>query len=390
MIWRRELPNAAEFDYPMFIAQMEEMSRAEFVTILEQQGLKRKAVALPANPATSAFGASGELPVEIAKQLNEMSFTSQFAALRSLHRLRGSARDERARLAGLARGYANLGVMCEYFWNPMHQVFKARALLYAERLVVADHRSSLALAYRAYVRAMVGFHGAALEDLAATQINAAARKAELPKWADLIADFCMFDSQAVKIFSDPSQQQLAALLRVVMAEQSDSPGLTPKVAAPIGQRAGMLSDLRRLRDPEILSASRRTRSAARQRQPDGGSNYRSRLTAIADLPSEVSKVIHRDANETPARRRKITQSLLDVQPATPADVADEMPWALMGRMLREISFYQAWRQMRRRAKRPAPDRSKIFLRCMPTIPTPASCGWRKPIRQKAARRFVLC
>ncbi len=230
LIWRRELPNAAEFDYPMFIAQMEQMSRAEFVTILEQQGFKRKAVALPANSATPASGASGELPAEIAKQLNEMSFTSQFAALRGLHRLRGSALDERARLAGLARGYANLGVMCEYFWNPMHQVFKARALLYAERLVVADHRSSLALAYRAYARALVGFHGAALEDLAATQINAAARKAELPKWADLIADFCMFDSQAVKIFSDPSQQQLAALLRVMMAEQSDSPGLTPRVA----------------------------------------------------------------------------------------------------------------------------------------------------------------
>ena len=167
--------------------------------------------------------------------------------------------------------------MCEYFWNPMHQVFKARALLYAERLVVADHRSSLALAYRAYARALVGFHGAALEDLAATQINAAARKAELPKWADLIADFCMFDSQAVKIFSDPSQQQLAALLRVMMAEQSDSPGLTPRVArAQSANCAGMLSDLRRLRDPEVLSAPRRTRSAARQRQPDGGSNHRSR------------------------------------------------------------------------------------------------------------------
>ena len=70
------------------------------------------------------------------------------------------------------------------------------------------------------------------------------------------------------------------------------------------------------------------------------------MTAIADLPAEVTKVIQRDRSENPARRRKIIQSLLDVQPATPADVADEIPWALMGRMLREISFYQAWRQMR--------------------------------------------
>ena len=83
-IWRRELPSAGEFDYPKFIAQMEQMSRAEFVTVLEQQGFKRKAVSRPATPAATSFD---ELPPDTAKQLNEMSFTSQFAALRSLHRL---------------------------------------------------------------------------------------------------------------------------------------------------------------------------------------------------------------------------------------------------------------------------------------------------------------
>ena len=228
----------------------------------------------------------------------------------------------------------------------MHQVFKARALLYAERLVVADHRSSLALAYRAYARALVGFHGAALEDLAATQINAAARKAELPKWADLIADFCMFDSQAVKIFSDPSQQQLAALLRVMMAEQSDSPGLTPKVACAESANS---PECYRICDGYVIPRYYQ-HPDEREVQPDNGSpmvdqTIAARFTAIADLPAEVTKVIQRDRSENPARRRKIIQSLLDVQPATPADVADEIPWALMGRMLREISFYQAWRQM---------------------------------------------
>ena len=106
----------------------------------------------------------------------------------------------------------------------MHQVFKARALLYAERLVVADHSSSLALAYRGVCTDPGRFSRASvLDDLAATQINTTARKTELPKWADLIADFCMFDSRAIKVVSDPSQQQLAALLRVMMAEQTDSP-----------------------------------------------------------------------------------------------------------------------------------------------------------------------
>ena len=67
---------------------------------------------------------------------------------------------------------------------------------------------------------------------------------------------------------------------------------------------------------------------------------------MADLPPEVAKVIRRDTTEAPERRRKIIQALLGVRPAKQADAADELSWHLMGRILSEISFYQAWRQMR--------------------------------------------
>jgi hypothetical protein len=221
-IWQRELPIASAFDYSQYVSLMESMSRNEFVTVLERHGFKRMARALPKG--------GGDLPSDIANHLNEMSFTSQFAALRRLHALQGSNISDDARLAALARCYATLGVISEYYWNPMHQVFKARALLYAERLVARDGKSSWALAHRAYARALVGLHGAALTDLEATQLEPSPAIVELPKWADLIADFCMFNAVALKQASEPSQQELAALLRLLIAEQSDVPGMTPRTA----------------------------------------------------------------------------------------------------------------------------------------------------------------
>ena len=66
---------------------------------------------------------------------------------------------------GTGPRYAQLGVLTEYQWSPAHRVFKARALLYAQRLIARDAQSAQALQSRAFVRALIGRHDLALEDL---------------------------------------------------------------------------------------------------------------------------------------------------------------------------------------------------------------------------------
>ena len=106
------------------------------------------------------------MPPDVEKRLENLGIVEIFAAVRALHEAIRADGESPARLAALARAYAQLGVLTEYQWSPAHRVFKARALLYAERLDRAGPRSPApALRSRAFVRALVGRHDLALADL---------------------------------------------------------------------------------------------------------------------------------------------------------------------------------------------------------------------------------
>jgi len=337
-IWHEELAIGDEFDYPAYVTRMESMSRTEFVRVLEQEGFKRQ------EPRASA--SRGELPADVAKWLDEMRFTSQFAAVRQLHALRGSDRDNPARLGGLVRGYANLGMMSEYFFNPMHRVFKARALLYAERLVVVEHQSPRALAYRAYARALVGLHGAALQDLAAAKADPKAKAADLPKWTSLLEGLCRFDTSAVKTVADPALDQLAALLRLVMAEQSDILRLIPRVARA---EALKVPECYRICDGYLVHRYY-NHPDSNEEQPANGSatmaqTLYGRLQELPGLPPAVATAAESYESDELARRQAVMRALLATETSKPSAASDEFSWRLLGRILVEISFYQAWREI---------------------------------------------
>ncbi len=101
--------------------------------------------------------------------LRELNFFSQFSAIRQLHAIARSSGESPQMLGALVRGYANLGQLTNFHWNATHKVCKARALLYAQRLVRLDHASASALWHRAYAEALVGLHTAALADLKAAR-----------------------------------------------------------------------------------------------------------------------------------------------------------------------------------------------------------------------------
>ena len=74
------------------------------------------------------------MPQDVEKRLESLSMVETFAAVRRLHEAIRADGESPARLAALARAYAQLGMLTEFLWSPAHRVFKARALLYAERL----------------------------------------------------------------------------------------------------------------------------------------------------------------------------------------------------------------------------------------------------------------
>ena len=77
-------------------------------------------------------------------RLASLEFLEVLLAVRDLHRAIRADGESPARLGALARGYALLGVLSEYEWHPAHRALKARALLYAQRLVARDPNGSFA------------------------------------------------------------------------------------------------------------------------------------------------------------------------------------------------------------------------------------------------------
>ena len=138
-------------------------------------------------------------PHTIEDQLLEMIFVSQFAAVRAAHLAIAEQGQSRAWLGVLARGYANLSLLTEHHWKCDTEVFAARALLYAERLVAANPDDSFACAHRAYVRTIVGLHAAALEDVKRIKDirSKHADQPALPNWYELIEPYCTFKREAL-------------------------------------------------------------------------------------------------------------------------------------------------------------------------------------------------
>jgi hypothetical protein len=159
-------------------------ARTEFPAMLEKAGFRKKTLTTPGNTP---------LDPDTKVLLETFQLVTQFAAVRQLHSLIRTKGESPALLGGLARGYANLGVLCEPFWSPAQKVFKARALLYAQRNVQRLPNSPDPLVTQAYVWMLCGIHQLAQDSLgAAAQLTAAgsrngASSGDTPTERDVLA-----------------------------------------------------------------------------------------------------------------------------------------------------------------------------------------------------------
>ena len=91
------------------MARAEELSRTEFPALLKRLG---------AGGTPNVARADGGVPADVERRLETLSMVEVFGAVRALHEAIRRDGESPARLAALARAYAQLGVLTDFLWHP--------------------------------------------------------------------------------------------------------------------------------------------------------------------------------------------------------------------------------------------------------------------------------
>ena len=115
-----------------------------------------------------------------------------------------------------------MGWLAETYPMPLDRAFKARSLIYAERMAEHYGQNPWSRWHRAYAMAACGLHDKAAYNITqADKVAAASQKKEhqRPQWADLINSYCRFSIDDLQPdTAPPSQRQLAYVLRMSAIE----------------------------------------------------------------------------------------------------------------------------------------------------------------------------
>lgn len=202
-------------NYVAIAIEAETLSRERFPAILTK-ALKGQ---LPAShrldPRPPVAAAETVLPPELESRVQQMNVLGLLVALRDLHR--GYASDRQSRwLGGLVRVYSQLGYLLGGSPGVRQKIFRARALLYAQRWIAAEPESTAAIEHRAFALALCGLHAPALEDVATAEAlrkKLADRSRAPMEWLPIIVDHCRFEFKPLRTPKD-NDYQLATLSRM--------------------------------------------------------------------------------------------------------------------------------------------------------------------------------
>lgn len=339
--WDKDIPLPGDqaADYAALVTTVERLARTELVEALRSAGFRRSG----SEPKGEAA-----VPDRVRKRLGELSFVSQVAALRELHDLARVKAESAAVSGALARGYAHLGVLTTGHWSVTQKVFKARALLYAERMVAKDSADPSAHFHRAYARALAGFPLPALASLReAEKLGQAARAKDgkdpaSPSWAPIIEALCHCDGARLDKASqgDGPDASLATLLAYVNFQQQFHGGQFLAFARrAVADHPEFHALYDALYDTNFLGSQHQVQESAPQAL---GTPLMRRLLTLDDLPDGVRQVAHQEADEDVlSRAAAIVKALADAGHA--GKDAGEPSWTVLGMLIREEIFLVAYR-----------------------------------------------
>lgn len=329
------------------------------------------------------------VPKSIEDSSQQMSFLSQFKAAREIHELMAAQGQSPALLGALSRIYANLGILTEFHWHPAHKVFKARAILYAQRWLARQPDSLPAKWHRAYALTLAGAHADALDDLDSAQKTwqamAENQRPVRPGWVAMLDAYCRYDiDQLAAKREDPQHGPLAALLQYHAVELAGNQRWPLQVAAPTlekipdcfrvhdgvcvfgGVSVGHLATLapiqvlaRTLYDevqrmPGLPESVRQQAQRPVAEQAVSGldvenmtTEFQARVRLIAALreasqPTTTPKAKPElDPNDKPAD--PVSNRPANEPSSRPSD-SGEPSWAALAHMIQEVSFIHVWRR----------------------------------------------
>jgi tetratricopeptide (TPR) repeat protein len=315
-------------DIAKLVTVAEGLSRTEFPGVLKKLGLDGKTK----TPTTDRA-----LPSGVEDRLSQLGFSEILSAVRDLHAANRAEGESPARVGALVRGYALLGVLSEFHWHPAHKAFKARALLYAERLVAQEPKSAWSLWHRAYAEALAGLNQHAIADL--EQARTLPRQqpiARPPGWVDVIDAFAHCDLKRLKIDGGP-QSGLAALLRLAIVEFPGTPSLFVQAAKDV---LGIDAECYRAIDAMCQAGGVSNLHVATLLGPQMLEQaFPQRLGALDKLPAKVREQLDQPAGGEVA--------LLDAlaKAGQPDADAGEPSWGVLSHLIRETRFIQVYRRL---------------------------------------------
>jgi len=285
--WTTDVTLPQDWKFELTIAKAEELSRNEFVDVLKQAGI---------TGTPRAGGKKTRIPGRVSALLAQMNFVAQYSAIRQLHAKIRKSGESPALLAGLARGYANLGSLTEHYWSPAHNAFKARALLYAERLVHRDPESAWSTRQRAYVRTLIGRHATALDDLNRAELldkeqKGRSKRGRKPPGTDAIKAFCSYERDLlVKLAAKKGPEQGPARYLRMLSSETTRPS-TWKVL-PSNEVLEVYPDCYRAIDTMFWAERLGTSNVAafHGMQTFSAALY-GRLAQVADLPRQIRAIV---------------------------------------------------------------------------------------------------
>ncbi len=339
-VWQKDIPIQCS---PVSILQefskvLEELSRTEFLKVLEGTGYKGN---------SNRFVESGEVPAELANTENDWNMTAQYFAIRSLHKLIREQGESPERLAALAMSYARLGSLVRFHFSSAADAFHARALLYSQRLIALTKDSLLGRRTRAYTLGLVGNHQGTKEDL--NEIMN--RNVRITDDQIVMYEFCEFKGTKLEEHTvDPKLRPLVRYLQFLAVEPTtnSSQGI-PVAETLIAEQADCFSAYEFLAEQSPVEEKA---TVAHQAQVAFFNSIPQRLSTQADLPDNIKQLSNlikpatADEDDLSDQSTQFAELISAIHEAGAVDTdAFEPSYACLSQLLSECAFAQAERSL---------------------------------------------
>lgn len=330
---------------------MQPFIRGPFVEAWQKAGYKKADKPAPASRE----------PVEFE---DRMDIVSQFTRLREYHQRIRAAGETPESLAEIVRAYSNLGNLTDFYWRATSKAFKARSLLFAERLIAKTGETPFSLAHRAYALALAGRHVTGHEAVLAAK---AAQGQAAPEWLDIIDLYCEFKLEELSQ-TKTSFDELAEYLQMRMVDSLDVGNEEAVKAiehfktknAACGRWVEMLGEIRSLGIQGSL---------AEAYDVNWRETYQ-RMTSVKGLPASVANLARQAADAVGEPEEfELRQGLMN-ELATIKNTDEAVPsWSMLAELLRDESFVQAYRLLAVQFNWYGQDAGKQMKEMLPMVQT---------------------